>query len=760
MADDSDIIRELRNLNKSITQVCKFIEQTNAKQTHDAIYKDIADLQRKLANHSNEFVRRMAGRIDDIEDAKKMGGKSVIDFVNVLDKAREDLRNNIGIASESTKIALDGVNLSLDDLEHSNEHLVRGHRAMQRVLGTGSIAFQDNTEAVEGSTLSLTAHAKNLEEISANLKSKAFAFAVWGATEAVDVLKASTQAGIKVTKAQVIDSRMLGMSHVELIQTQQQYKQSMSSAGMTTDEFSNFMKTSSQNLLLFTGSLTDGAKLATESNKLFRMSGASYARGLEGFTADMGKSFKYMNNMTGMTVERFNELNSEMVNNSDVQKNMVKMAQGQRAMHLQDMIAQRTRLVSMGLFEEQAQEVMSSLAELVGKGAKDRIGDAAKLEATLGAMGMGAQGQEAAAILRKGARASSDEKARFEQIMALAAKQSAQQQQGSLGQELSMDALLSRGMDAYFGPSSPMAKVVTMSANGVDKNGDPNAPDREGLLAVIKKLVITVQDIANTLIGGSWIEKTLAGIVAIFTGKSMLNKIVKAVRGGIAIEAASNAVDTVGKDGKGKGKGKGAKAGLAKKLTKLTGKISLLTGALTGTSMAAGIGTAVTTAASSALALVIPTILVSAAGAAGLWVGSKINDAIDEHAPELGNAIGASVNAVMNPIDTFMNTFDPDTKAANEQKKIDLANLTVAGAGRENAPYSKTDAELKAEDEQHKKNLEMMERQIKATEDQSWFIKKSTELNQAILDMHRHPQNSRPSAFNNGPTYRPNGIYD
>ena len=352
----------------------------------------------------------------------------------------------------------------IDDVNGTLEEQIEAHRTLTENI-------QENSDA-------LAENKKQIGLFKKNLTSAAFALAALKAVgkEAYEVAQAAAATGSRVTAQQVLDAKKLGMSTSQLIRISSEYRQTMNATDMTTNEFNDALVKGAYSMVQYTGSLEAGMRLQAENMQLAKLSGASSSADVTNFTTSMNEAMKDFQAATGRSADEFTKLNKSLRMSSDTQNLMFKMNKDNRLLLQQEMAHRRNALTSGGLMIEQADSFINTLNALQGDTAKDRLRKAAVMQATLGAMGLGAEGAEAAAILRKGGRAEPDDIKRFKAIGELAATVSSERAQGEFGTEMVQDHLNDL-MGGLFGPKGPFAAIETQGENA-GKNNPANR--REG----------------------------------------------------------------------------------------------------------------------------------------------------------------------------------------------------------------------------------------------------------------------------------------
>lgn len=286
----------------------------------------------------------------------------------------------------------------------------------------------------------------------------------------VDLYKAAIAAqkyGTEVTLKTIPQAALAGMSAEELIKTQNEQIQAIHSSGTSFDAFNQRLDQGASDLLLYTGSLQDGAKVTANIFGTFRKLSADGSK-MEQFQGEQNDLFKRMNRTLGVTAEQFIEMNDQLTNNTAVQAQMYKVSSAQRINLLKGMQLQVQQLALDGLTVEQSKKLVESLAEITGGKAKERFVEAAKIQGVLGALGLGKEGQRAADIVRKGQHATPADLKELADIQVKAQRSvSSQYAGGNQAKEFQLDALTDV-IGKFLGPNSAGAQVATSQGKAVD----------------------------------------------------------------------------------------------------------------------------------------------------------------------------------------------------------------------------------------------------------------------------------------------------
>lgn len=385
-----------------------------------------------------------------------------------------------------------------------------------------------------------------------------------------DAAVAAMKYGTQVTTLTLEQAARAGMSATQLIETQNQNIQAIHSSGMTFGQFNENLDEASKRLFLYTGKLSDGAKVWTSAFDTFRSLSNNTAN-QNSFINQQELLFVKLNRTLGMTSEQFSALNSFILSNANIQAQMYKISKDQRIAAIQGLQEQYEKLRLDGLTDEQAKKLVDTLNQLTGASLKNRFTEAAKIQGVLGALGMGHLGGEAAEIIRKGQRATPQERERLAEIQVEAQRRVSQQYAGAnYGQEASLDAL-TQVVGNFLGPQSAGAaaamsqgkQITQQTAHAVaqtDALGNINASVKKDVLATMEvaqavnsvggKIIHTLEELMALYVGGK-VGSIISGKLGNLGG-SLLTKLFPAeFAGGVGLGTA--ALGTLGVAGAGAG---------------------------------------------------------------------------------------------------------------------------------------------------------------------------------------------------------------
>ncbi len=365
---------------------------------------------------------------------------------------------------------------------------------------------------------------KKFDKLSVAVKETAKAFE--------DVVAPTLKFGVDWTES--LTAFMAGMSPEELAKNTAEYRQSIRAAGMSAEEFRDMTETGTFGLTEFTGSLKDAVRVQSSAFEAARRMGVSNAN-MGAFMEQQVKSFEKFNTAFSVTADEFINMNKQIRDSSEINAQMYRLNQKQRAnAHLE---IQQTilNLRTMGLLQEQAMKVVEAMSAIGAKSPKERMKQAARLQAVGGAMGFGAESALAADIMRRGFKREGDRE-RFAELQRTMQQATGEFMGQGLGQEMmAMQMLQKTGLEDVLGPKSAFASLNNQQFQATKAIEDLNRERNE----IAGRSLATLQTI-NTLMGSSLMPLLdsaikLLGVIA--AGK-LLKGTAGGLLGGITTKAA------------------------------------------------------------------------------------------------------------------------------------------------------------------------------------------------------------------------------
>lgn len=328
-------------------------------------------------------------------------------------------------------------------------------------------------------------------------------------------------------------SLQTGSSAEQLAKLSSQSRQTFNAMGGSEQAFA-LMKSEMFDLTKITGDLKqNGAFVANQLDYLAK-------NGIRPNVVEYEKSKRYLSDfrrLTGMTAEQFQQMNSRLSDNVGVRRTIAALDKQQRGEYLLSLQAQIKNRIALGMTTEQAIKASETLAEMAGKGAKDRITEGAKLAAFAASQGI-AGASEVQALVIKGQRRTADETERLRQIMTELGNASARAGTASIGQELMLNSVMeslgvAQDQVEKFGMTTAEARVVDQ--NAVEKTAD----EQMGKVADLLLKAGIALEAGSTFFN----DKVVTALWAI-TGALALPKAAKLAGG--AVSKLGGAVSTAG----------------------------------------------------------------------------------------------------------------------------------------------------------------------------------------------------------------------
>jgi len=482
-------------------------------------------MSKKMQKSANKQIRaqgRLIKNIDDVYRAQERYNKfNIKTFIKIKEQKEKNL-----ITEQQAEEQLREIGARLSDLEKPLVIVSDRYNEQIEILGDVNEKLEQAGRRSEG-----LGKAFNAVKVLAMAAGK----------QLYDVTTASMRSGVDMTQQGILQARMMGMSQVELIETQGQYRNAIEASGMSSDAFSDMMEKSAWELGEFTGSLKEGALFAAESTRTFRNLGAVGITQTE-FLKEQQNIYKDLHSTLSMTTDQFKEMNSQLLNGQTTREQMFKMDIKRRGLYFLELQSVTKQLFIDGLTQEAAMRAVEAMQAMGAAAPKTRLKEAAKMQALAGALGMGAEGEEMARLQRGGLRGKGD-KARFAELSAMLTKRiSSEMSSGDFGREMVVSQLLeSTGMMDRFGPGGAMAELALAEGR---KIGDV-VSGPTGAMTTQNSVDLTESQVKLTLatqaLAAAMTEGPMSALTSVLTGAGFLSAM-KMLGGG----GASVAAKTVG----------------------------------------------------------------------------------------------------------------------------------------------------------------------------------------------------------------------
>jgi len=614
--------QQLRSMSEGVTELVQFLRDSNSSGARsggsgasgaDGNRRQIesaAKAQSKLLNSSNALAASFASNIKLTGETNKLLSNSVQENIDAYREIQSRLDTNAN--NEAALLA---------ELESRTGIVMDNFRATVDEVAEAQREVADAQQEVTKSSGDLSSAMKQMKDNWLNAARVGSVVAGAGG-EMIDVMRAHATYGADITAKEFATSKLLGVQQAELMKFNSGYMQTLNATGQTTAAFSDKMLSAALSTIEFTGSTQNSMKLLAENTKLAKMSGADTAEATETFVQGMNQAQARAVRQFGMTSETFIELNAAMYQNSSMQKLMFKQTKAERRQGMLDIANRRNELMNMGLFAEQADKAITTLAELTGGGSeKDRMHEAANLAATMGAMGMGAEGQRAFEIMNMGPKEAAKHADELQTILLKANKLAAENSRSS-NQAVRLQQDLLNARTGQIGEDSASADIIRQSELAAENEAKLQKERDEASVKVLHdatKYVLRGADIARGLVDSKVFSGAFGGVLAGFSAAGFAKGSLKLLQKGWSKAAERIRADRVNFGSQMDRFKNGAK--MLADAGKKAGS-SLLSGAKSAASAIASNAGRIASAASSGAARA-PGLLASA-GAALASLGSKL----------------------------------------------------------------------------------------------------------------------------------------
>jgi len=293
----------------------------------------------------------------------------------------------------------------------------------------------------------------------------------------------------------------------------------------------------SQNSLIgLTSSTTEAAKVSGMFHKNMARIGVSQDD-LGDAVLQQTKIYKENYRALGYTAEEFANLTSELINDQGMRDVLLTLQEKERKAYVLGIQQRMAEYQTMGYTIDRAKELQKTFQNLVGMDPKERMKQAAKKRAMMGAMGMGAEGAELMDLEIRYRTMTADQKKDADIRMAEIQQQGAKvfgEMSGagsSLGQSMAMQMMAQK---TGFDKVAQTFEVESGAGLKIDK-------EQLGVLHEISEFIknaVTGLDIWGALTNsalGSIVPnllKGLGGLLTLYLGKKFLGRLIGGGKGG------------------------------------------------------------------------------------------------------------------------------------------------------------------------------------------------------------------------------------
>lgn len=389
----------MKNLSQYTATASKYFENALQKFSAQQLNKQIPD--QLTAMFKDAINQGFVNEMKSYEDVLRLTRRVQADNV---DQAYEYLKQLQGMGDTTTLTAsqledltkkMNDTGWEFDDLQAALDKCGGNVDKLKEQMGGISAKMAETAAATERQTIASNAAAKALGVLG----SAAMAVGALYLNSARSAAQYGTTFDGVITS--IKNATLAGLNPEDLARLQHEQHQALNAGNISMENFQKRLVSGSWDLLEFTGSLAEGAKLTASFIGTFSSLSNNMAE-RDKFLAEQAQIFKTMNRTFSVTAEEFTGLNSMLQQSHDVQVSMYKLNRDQRVANFKDLQMSYARLRSYGLLDEEAKKVVQSLAQISGKTAKDRFVQAARIQAIGGALGMGGEAAELAQLVRRG----------------------------------------------------------------------------------------------------------------------------------------------------------------------------------------------------------------------------------------------------------------------------------------------------------------------------------------------------------------------
>lgn len=347
---------------KSIPNIEELIKTSDLTQINDQWKKIVKDIKK-----SGNTIEKQA--VANTKTAKEAIKKHQ-EYAKIL-KALKIIKNTKSLPEDKKIQKAQTLTGKIGDIETILDDIGHEMVALSNALNKLKSTTEETTESVKKYTDTLIAAAVSVGK------------------EFYNVQIASMKYGTALTTQQIYQSRLMGMSHAELVEILGSYRQTIEAAGYTIDDFTNILKQSSHDQFIYSGDLKKAIELRLAAEKHATLVAPGEKSQAENLYGEYQRIQRSLNRSLGMTNEEFLNLTKTLYHSSEIQN----------AMFLQnkkEFILGQTRAVKMfeylrklNLMTDQAEQLTRHLASLAGeKDPRVRFKQAAGLQAVAGILGL------------------------------------------------------------------------------------------------------------------------------------------------------------------------------------------------------------------------------------------------------------------------------------------------------------------------------------------------------------------------------------
>jgi len=310
-------------------------------------------------------------------------------------------------------------------------------KGFDKVTDVAADTLRDYTDSVE----SATERQHRITQAGGKLKN-VFASLTGAGAMLLGTLQQSAKFGAQLD---IVGANLRGLQMGEWAETLAQSRQSVLALSGGLNEFESIVSAGAAvSLTAFTGDLGESTKGLAEMVQTSRLLGDANVDSA-GFVSEQASTFKRLHNTLAMTIQDFSQLNKELVNDTDIRGIMMRMSGQERTAKFKQLQQDYEYYRSQGLLHEQATALAKTMDRMAGKDPRERMKEAARMNAVMTAMGMSTKDAgRAQELIVKGGRRSKGESTELAELTAATNKLVQSKKGESFEGEIFASALVDR----------------------------------------------------------------------------------------------------------------------------------------------------------------------------------------------------------------------------------------------------------------------------------------------------------------------------
>jgi len=409
------LAKKMDDLEKGNIQSTKeMIKAYNAAMKKYGVKKEIKSLKDVLGAEDQKKAQQSI--LSSIEQNTNAQGKMVFDnidkFNTVWDSLNRDAESAGGtledLGLKTTKFYNKNIKaweIRIQDHTDSVKKLISRTDRLSKATDEGANAtkrFNKSVDLASGVLGKLGGAAKKIGIDFARLAEQEQRFAQQNA-----VADAGWIDGLKRMQISTIDyMKILKDTRIESL--------AMGAAGR---DFKDSLEEGQSSLRKFTANSTEAANVSAAFHKNVSRMGVAQ-KDLEGAVTQQTDIYKKHYRVLGYSADEFSKLTEELINDQGMRSTLLNLQEKERKQYVMGIQQRMAEYQTMGYTIERAKELQKTFQSLNAMNPKERMKQAAKTRAMMGAMGMGAQGEELFNLQTKYRTMSADQKLDADKRMA------------------------------------------------------------------------------------------------------------------------------------------------------------------------------------------------------------------------------------------------------------------------------------------------------------------------------------------------------